>query len=217
MANDVRESLSSGLPAVDELGAAGYGGPYTAAARLLNKTLAIKQKAMRRLQGPGFLSHLLGLWLRTRFQEAGILWVSGGWPLPNVDNRGGRIEVENCGFFSGVRLECWRGAMIRIGNGTYLNRNTEIVAAQAVTIGRDCKIARDVIIMDTDQHELPGAELVIGPVEIQDRVWIGTRAIVLKGVTVGHDAVVAAGSIVTRDVPPRTVVAGVPARVVRQF
>jgi acetyltransferase-like isoleucine patch superfamily enzyme len=82
-----------------------------------------------------------------------------------------------------------------------------------VTIGRDCRIARDVIIMDTDQHEVPGHALLIEPVEIEDRVWIGARAIVLKGVRIGHDSVIAAGAVVTSDVPPRTVVGGVPARV----
>jgi acetyltransferase-like isoleucine patch superfamily enzyme len=163
------------------------------------------------------LGHLLGLWLGRRFQQFGIVTVAGGWPFPEVDNRGGRIVVGNCGFFSGVRLECWRNATIRIGTGTYLNRNTEIVAAESVTIGRDCKIARDVMIMDTDQHPIPGAALVVRPVTIEDRVWIGARAIVLKGVTIGHDAIVAAGSVVTRDVPPRALAAGVPARVVRQF
>jgi acetyltransferase-like isoleucine patch superfamily enzyme len=172
-------------------------------------------KAAPRLREYGVLSYLLGWWFRRSFQKAGVLCVRGGWPLPAVDNRGGTVEAENCGFFSGVRLECWPGARIAIGNGTYLNRNTEIVAAQSVTIGRDCKIARDVIIMDTDQHELPGSPLVAQPVHIEDQVWIGTRAIVLKGVTIGAGAVVAAGSVVTRDVPPRTMVAGVPARVIR--
>jgi acetyltransferase-like isoleucine patch superfamily enzyme len=169
----------------------------------------------RRLHDEGVWSHLFGLWLRTRFQRAGIIWVHGGWPLPTIDNHGGRIEVGNCAFFSGVRLECWRDALIRIGTGTYLNRNVEIVSAQSVVIGRDCKIARDVIIMDTDQHALPGRPLSVRPVTIGDRVWIGARALVLKGVTVGDDAIIAAGSVVTRDVPAGTVVAGVPARVVR--
>jgi acetyltransferase-like isoleucine patch superfamily enzyme len=82
-----------------------------------------------------------------------------------------------------------------------------------VTIGRDCKIARDVIIMDTDQHELPGQGLLVSPVVIEDRAWIGARAIILKGVTVGHDAIIAAGAVVTRDVPARAVVGGVPAKV----
>ncbi|MGH2367616.1 MAG: hypothetical protein ACRDI2_05405, partial [Chloroflexota bacterium] len=104
----------------------------------------MQRKVARRLRAAGVIDHLLGLWLRRCFQKAGIIVVRGGWPLPRVENYGGRIEVENCAFFSGVRLECWRGAVIRIGNGTYLNRNTEIVAGRSVTIGRDCMIARDV-------------------------------------------------------------------------
>ena len=139
------------------------------------------QRALERIRAYGLVSHVLGLWLRTRFQKAGILVVRGGWPLPAIENRGGTIEVGNCGFFSGVRIECWPGAHIRIGTGTYLNRNTEIVAGGSVTIGRDCKIARDVIIMDTDQHEVAGVGLVVRPVSIEDRVWIGSRAMILKG------------------------------------
>lgn len=172
-------------------------------------------RVRRRLAKAGIAAHLLGLWVRRNFQQAGIIVVRGGWPLPSIDNLG-RIEVENCALFSGVHLECWEDAAIRIGNGTYLNRNTEIVAARSVSIGRDCKIARDVIIMDTDQHALPNGRLVAEPVVIGDRVWIGARAIVLKGVSIGHDAVIGAGSVVTRDVPPGAVAAGVPARVLRQ-
>jgi acetyltransferase-like isoleucine patch superfamily enzyme len=168
-----------------------------------------------RLAKSSVLDHLRGLWLRRHFQKAGIIVVRGGWPFPSVDNQGW-IEVANCAFFPGVRLECWNGAKIRIGNGSYLNRNTEIVAARSVTIGRDCKIARDVIIMDTDQHALPNGDLIAEPVVVEDSVWIGARAVVLKGVTIGHDAVIGAGSVVTRDVPPHATVAGVPARILRQ-
>ena len=174
----------------------------------LPRALEVRRKAARRLRKSGVTSHLLGLWLRTRFGKAGIVVVVGGWPLPQVENRGGRIEVENCAFYPGVRIECWPGALIRIGNGTYLNRGTEIVAARAVTIGRDCKIARDVLIMDTDQHKVSGVGLVSKPVEIGDRVWIGARAIILKGVSIGEDSVVGAGAIVTKSVPPRSMVVG---------
>jgi acetyltransferase-like isoleucine patch superfamily enzyme len=177
----------------------------------------LTHKALPRLRQFGVMSYLLGLWLRLSFQKAGVLCVRGGWPLPAVENRGGTVEAENCAFFSGVRLECWPGARIAIGNGTYLNRNTEVVAAQSVTIGRDCKIARDVIIMDTDQHEIPGTDMKAKPVHIGDHVWIGSRAIVLKGVTIGPGAVVAAGSVVTKDVPARAIVAGIPAKVVREM
>lgn len=172
-------------------------------------------RARARLRKAGVRSHLLGLLLRTRMTRAGILLVMGGWHLPEIDNRGGAIVVGSCAFFPGVRLECWKGARIEIGKGTVLNRNTEVVSASAVTIGRDCMIARDVIIMDTDQHPLPGEGLKSLPVRVEDRAWIGARAIVLKGVTIGHDSIVGAGAIVTRDVPPFSVAVGQPARVIR--
>ena len=82
-------------------------------------------RVRRRLRQDGLLGHLRGWWLGRKLQKAGLLVVHGGWPPPAVDNRGGRIEVENCAFFSGVRLECWAGATIRIGNATYLNRNPQ--------------------------------------------------------------------------------------------
>lgn len=176
---------------------------------------AVVRRAQQRLRAHGVLSYILGFWLGRQFQRAGIIAVQAGWPLPSVDNRGGRIEVENCGFYPGVRLECWHGAIIQIGNGTYLNRNCEVVAAEKVTIGRDCKIARDVIIMDTDQHAVPGQALVAQPVEIGDRVWIGAKVIILKGVAIGHDSVIGAGAVVTRSVPPRSIVVGPSARIIR--
>ena len=176
-----------------------------------------RRSVTRRMREGGLRGHLLGLLLRVRLPNAGVLVVMGGWHLPEIDNRGGTIDVGNCAFFPGVRLECWASARITIGDGTYLNRNTEVVAAESVSIGRDCKIGRDVLVMDTDQHALPGRPLAVRPVVIEDRVWVGARAIVLKGVRIGHDSVVGAGAIVTRDVPPWSVVAGQPARVLRSL
>jgi acetyltransferase-like isoleucine patch superfamily enzyme len=106
------------------------------------------------------------------------------------------------------------GATIEVGDRTYLNRRTEIVAMEKVTIGRDCLISWDVSIADTDYHQVDGAPAT-APVSIADLVWIGARATVLKGVTIGEGAIVAAGAVVTQDVPPRTLAAGVPARVVK--
>src|SRR5262245_5784165 len=183
-------------------------------ARPMGEFRDLLQRVRRRLHAGGLADHVRGLWLRRHFQRAGIIIVRGGGPFPRVENWG-RIEVENCAFFPGVRLECWKGATLRIGNGTYLNRNTEVVAAGSVSIGRDCMIARDVIIVDSDQHALPGAELVVRPVMIEDRVWVGSRAIILKGVTIGHDSVVGAGAVVTRSVPPWSVVVGPAAQVIR--
>ena len=148
------------------------------------------RRIRRRLREDSLGAYILGLWVRRHFQRAGIVVVpGGGFPIPTVQNHG-YIEIENCALFPGVRLECWAGGTLRIGNGTYLNRNVEIVTRIAVDIGQDCKIARDVIIMDTDQHPLPSGKLAAEPVTIEDRVWIGARAIVLKGVSIGHDAVI---------------------------
>ena len=178
-------------------------------------TNTLRQRIRRRLRDHSLLSHILGLGLRFRFSRAGLLVRKPGLPLIKVINRGGRIEVANCAFFPGVRMECWPGARIKIGNGTYLNRNVEIIAQREVTIGRDCKIAWDVVIMDTDQHGIGNAPPVARPVRIGNNVWIGCRAIVLKGVTIGDNAVIGAGAIVTRDVPPGAVIAGPASRIIR--
>jgi len=180
-----------------------------------SKTLA--QRVRQKLRRHSILSLLLGVALRFRFSRAGLIVREPGLPFIKVRNDGGRIEVENCTFYPGVRLDCWRGARITIGNGTYLNRNAEIVAQREVTIGRDCKIAWDVVIMDTDLHGVGNAPAVAAPVRIGDRVWIGCRAIVLKGVTIGSGAVIGAGAIVTSDVPPDAVVVGPAARVIRRY
>ena len=176
---------------------------------------SLRARVTHRLRTAGVRAHLLGLVVRLRLPGRGVVTVMGGWGLPEIDDRGGRIVVGSCAFWPGVRLECWRGARITVGDGTYFNRGAEIVAAASVTIGRDCAIGRDVIIMDSDQHAMPGERFIAKPVQIEDRVWIGARSIVLKGVTIGHDSVVGAGSIVTRDIPPLSIAVGQPARVIR--
>jgi len=102
-------------------------------------------------------------------------------------------------------------------NGGFCNDGVQIVCANGVSIGKDCAIARDVIIRDYDAHQLLGCDHESSkPISIGDHVWIGTRAIILKGVTIGDGAVVAAGAVVTKDVLPKCLVAGVPARVIRE-
>jgi maltose O-acetyltransferase len=140
----------------------------------------------------------------------------------------GRIKVENYGGIrigERVRIDgrtvpvevvSW-GGPLTIGEATFINYGASISAHAGVTIGRDCLIGNYVLIMDSDYHDLrdrakPG---IARPIVIEDGVWIGARAIVLKGVHIGEGAVVAAGAIVTSDVPPRTVVANEPAKVVR--
>ena len=107
------------------------------------------------------------------------------------------------------------GARIEIGDGSFLNYRTELIAHARVTIGRGCLLAWDVQILDSDSHPVDDAPDT-APVTVGDDVWIGCRATVLKGVVVGPGAVVAAGSLVVHDVPPRALVGGNPARVLRE-
>ena len=110
-------------------------------------------------------------------------------------------------------------ATLEIGSRTLVNFGTSIVATGGVSIGAHCHIGPHCIIMDNPFHELdPDRRLDVPaprPIVIEDNVWLGARVIVLPGVTIGRDSVVGAGSVVTKDVPPRTLVAGVPAREVR--
>jgi acetyltransferase-like isoleucine patch superfamily enzyme len=159
---------------------------------------------------------LRGLWIRRGFTRSGIVACRGGRPWPRIENKG-RLTAENIGLWNGVRIEVGRNGHLSIGTGTYLNRNATVVCDEHVSIGRNCAISWDVVILDTDQHEREGLGPSTAPVVIEDDVWIGCRTIVLKGVTIGRGAVVGAGSIVTRDVPAGTLVVGQPARVVRSL
>ena len=111
------------------------------------------------------------------------------------------------------------GGHLEIGTNVFINYGTSIVASAHVRIGADCLIGTHVIVMDCDFHRVEDKawDTTGEPIVIEDRVWLGNRSMVLKGVRIGHDAVVAAGSVVTKDVEPRTLVAGVPAVVVRRF
>ena len=169
----------------------------------------------RRLSRYPLTQRLWGLWLARRFTRAGWLACASGFPKPRIRNLGGVLEAGNCLFYPGVRLEVGRGGAMRIGTGTYLNRNTEVIAWRDVRIGHDCMVGWDVLIMDTDQHPVPDRGLENRPVRIGDRVWIGARATILKGVAVGDGAIIAAGAVVTHDVPPGAVVAAPAARIVR--
>lgn len=159
-----------------------------------------------------------GLWFSRKFNISGYLVVTGGRPMPKVIHKGGKLLAGNCQFYSGVRLEVGSKATLSIGNGSYLNRNTLIVCEDHVEIGKNCKIAWDVIIMDSDLHPIDDTTPIVNkPVLIEDGVWIGCRSIILKGVTIGHGAVIAAGSVVTKDIPPRTVYGGSPAKLIAEL
>ncbi len=114
--------------------------------------------------------------------------------------------------------------LFEVGDRVFLGHQLTVSVAERVTIGSDVLVSDRVMIADNDGHPLdpvaraagePVTAADVRPIRIEDGAWVGTRAVILKGVTVGRGAVVAAGAVVTRDVPPYAVVAGSPARIVK--
>lgn len=114
------------------------------------------------------------------------------------------------------------GAKIVIGDYVGVSGCT-ISAGEKIVIGNHVMIGSGAVITDGDAHPVDPVKRLNGelcmrkPVMIEDNVFIGARAIILKGVTIGHDSTVGAGAVVTKSVPPNCVVAGNPAKVVRTF
>jgi acetyltransferase-like isoleucine patch superfamily enzyme len=117
-------------------------------------------------------------------------------------------------IFSNFFMAIYDGAEFRCGSG-FFNCGSEIICSQSITIGDTCMFGPQVAIRDDDEHYIGNGERT-APVSIGDNVWVGTRAIILKGVTIGDGAVIAAGSVVAKDVPAHSMVGGVPARVIRE-
>ncbi|HZU82927.1 MAG TPA: acyltransferase [Polyangiaceae bacterium] len=111
--------------------------------------------------------------------------------------------------------------LLSIGRDTYISAPLHIDIGAAVRIGDRINIGHDVALLTID-HEIRDGDRRCGelrgePIRIEDGAWLGSRATILPGVTVGRGAIVAAGAVVTKDVPADTMVAGVPAKVVRQL
>ncbi len=112
------------------------------------------------------------------------------------------------------------GINIRIGRNVFVNQGCRFNDIGGIEIGDDVMLGPDVSLI-TSGHPLDLAGrrsgITAAPIRIEQNVWIGARALVLQGVTIGAGAVVAAGAVVTRDIPPATLAAGVPARPIRDL
>jgi acetyltransferase-like isoleucine patch superfamily enzyme len=127
----------------------------------------------------------------------------------------GKVSVgDKVTFTRNSELLAYENGVIKIGNHVYFNTGT-IISTLSVEIGDHVVINAGALLIDHNGYGLDGNPAVKKPVKIGDHVWIGMRAIILKGVTVGNNSVVGAGAVVTRDVEPNTVVAGNPARKIR--
>ena len=151
------------------------------------------------------------------YLDLGYTWQRGrSYPSQMVIRRGGQVRVEGT-FVLGTDFRVWvdDGAVLTLGTGGGANYGLQLFCSNAITIGRDCFIGFGVSMRDSDDHWITGGSGP-GPIVIGDHVWIASGACVMPGVTIGDGAVVAAGAVVTKDVPPRTLVGGVPAKVIRR-
>jgi acetyltransferase-like isoleucine patch superfamily enzyme len=145
-----------------------------------------------------------------------------------------RIEVgANCMIDGNLVTEA-PGSAIAIGSNTLVGGQTLIAAVKSIVVEDDVLISYECIITDSDNHSLrysrrkndlhewlagrhDWSKVTTEPVRICKGAWLGARTIVTKGVTIGEGAVVGTGSVVTKDVAPYTIVAGNPARVIREL
>ena len=159
------------------------------------------------------------------------------YPACSISYFGERSISIGAGTHVNAALEVQRnGGSISVGKRCYLGDNTRIWAAQSIEIGDDVMVAHNSNVFDNNTHPTDVDERMLdksailtsggrgdfptlgsSPVKICDKAWIGCNCCIMKGVTIGEGAIVGAGSVVTKDVPAYTVVAGNPARVVKKL
>jgi acetyltransferase-like isoleucine patch superfamily enzyme len=154
-----------------------------------------------------------------RLKLDGLAFIGGRVKLQIA--RGGRIELGRWSWIGhGTKIRCHEGE-VSIGAKTVLGQECTIPAYDHVSIGRECVLADRVMLIDFDH----GVVEVERPIRLQgiykrdvrvgNNVWIGYGASILRGVTIGDNAIVGTSAVVTKDVPANAVVAGIPARVIR--
>ena len=163
---------------------------------------------------------LLGKWRLRRCTRVGCLPRVYG--RPRMTSPGEIVIGDKFRLFSTTvpsEMVAHAGGRIEIGNGVFINYGASLSAHKLVRIGDGCQLGSYACLMDNDYHSVedrtkPGESR---PIILGRNVWLGVRVIVLKGVTIGDNAVIGAGSVVTHDIPANCVAGGVPARVIRTF
>jgi acetyltransferase-like isoleucine patch superfamily enzyme len=154
-------------------------------------------------------------------REAFCRWPVHGNVLEAL--REGRLEIGPQVLLEpGVWITCPGTARIRIGGGTFLNLRVQVAAVELVEIGAHCMFANGCFVTDGN-HRFDDPEKPVpwqgfttkGPTRIGDNVWCGANVVITSGVTIGERCVIGANSVVTTDLPPFSIAAGAPAKVLR--
>jgi maltose O-acetyltransferase len=185
----------------------------------LKQTVPTKIGRLLRAEFEGL--HLRLLIARTL---SALLPIHVGGRLRGIILRRAGFQIGRGTIFAGTPVITLAGNNYKnllIGEGCWFNIGCLFDLGAQIKIGSKVSMGHDVLIL-TSSHEIGTSEqralaLVVKPVNIGSGVWLGSRCTILPGVTIGDGAIVAAGSVVHQDVPPNTLVAGVPARAVKQL
>jgi len=159
---------------------------------------------------------------KVRVEGHGKLFLGKCWekgrPLPSEFKMlpGSSLKIEgDFSIYTGCSISVNPGARMVLGSG-YISSRVTIDCFKQITLGHGVCISKGVTIRDSDNHSLNASKEVSAPVTIGNHVWCGLNATILKGVTIGDGAVIAAGAVVTADVPARALAGGVPARIIQR-
>ncbi len=151
------------------------------------------------------------------------LWIKGRFPR-NVGSlimlENSKLEINgNFSMYNGSNIYLGKTAYMKVGSSSFINTGTSINCVSRIEIGNKVWISDNVAISDTDGHDIFYNEIKnesIQPIFIGNNVWIGKNSLILKGVSIGDGSIIAAGSVVTKNVPEHVIVAGNPARVIKE-
>lgn len=155
--------------------------------------------------------------------QSGSLSINEKWskkdPFPTLLflGKNARLIVKNnFNIFSGSKVYINENAILKLGQG-YINSNLNLSCFESIEIGEDVAISENVCIRDSDNHQITShTHSKTKPIKIGNHVWIGMNVTILKGVTIGDGAIIAANSVVTTNIPEKSLAAGVPAKVIKE-
>jgi acetyltransferase-like isoleucine patch superfamily enzyme len=147
----------------------------------------------------------------------GIRWKNNRYmPSQMIMQANSKLVLHGeCRIYTDHNISINENATLILGDNSYCANGLNLACFESIEIGDNVKISENMTIRDSDNHSLNG-DKPSKPIKIGNDVWIGINVTILKGVTIGDGAVIAAGSLVTLDVPSKTLVSGVPAVVVQE-
>ncbi len=175
---------------------------------------------LQQAQMAGWWAGYGGRWAKARWRLRGLQRV-GEYPIV-----GGQPHIQTTDCEVGDRFKVWSthrltliagSGRIRIGNDCFINGGSILFSMKELVIEDAVAISNEVYITDSNSHGMEGRAVYEAPVRIGRGTWVGARAMILPGVTIGPRVMVAAGAVVTRDVPADSLIAGNPGRVVRKL